>query len=66
MSQLAKTPPTAMSEPENFEEDEVVAEYIPQHPMLALHSQLKQASAIDKEDHIQNYVEVNPFETQKQ
>lgn len=65
MSQLAKTPPTAMSEPENFEEDEVVAEYIPQHPMLALHSQLKQASAIDKEDHIQNYVEVNPFGTPK-
>ena len=61
MSRLTKTPPTTMLEPENFEEEEVAEEYIPQHPMLALHSQLAAVANIAKEDHINNYVEVEPF-----
>lgn len=51
-----------MLEPENFEEEEVAAEnYTPQHPMLALHSQMAAVANIAKEDHINNYVEVEPF-----
>jgi len=54
-----------MLEPETFEEEKVEQEYIPQHPMLALHSQLAAASNIENEDHIDNYVEVNPFEAKE-
>jgi len=65
MSRLTKTPPSSMLEPETFEEEKVEQEYIPQHPMLALHSQLAAASNIENEDHIDNYVEVNPFEAKE-
>lgn len=54
-----------MLEPETFEEEEAEQEYVPQHPMLVLHSQLAAASNIEKDDHINNYVEVKPFEARE-
>ena len=65
MSRLTKTPPSTMLEPETFEEEEAEQEYVPQHPMLVLHSQLAAASNIEKDDHINNYVEVKPFEARE-
>lgn len=47
-----------MIEPEIFEEEPVV-EYEPQHPALAFHAQLQSQ---EKPDHLDNYVEVQPFE----
>jgi hypothetical protein len=61
MSRLTKTPPTNMLETDFFEEEELAEEYTPQHPVLALHSQLASVANIAKEDHITNYVEVDPF-----
>lgn len=48
-----------MIEQESFEEEneETLAEYQPEHPMLAF----KAAKAAPKEDHLVNYVEVDPF-----
>ncbi len=50
-----------MLETDFFEEEELAEEYTPQHPVLALHSQLASVANIAKEDHITNYVEVDPF-----
>jgi len=48
-----------MIEPETFEEEEESIQYSPQHPALAFHAELK---AYTKPDHLENYVEVEPFE----
>ena len=58
MSRLQKNVAPTMIEPESFDEtEEIVSEYQPEHPMLAF----KPTSAEGKEDHLTNYVEVNPF-----
>ena len=58
MSRLHKTVAPTMIEPESFDEvEEVVSEYQPEHPMLAF----LPAGAATTEDHLSNYVEVNPF-----
>lgn len=58
MSRLQKQPAPTMIEPESFEEsEEIVSEYQPEHPMLAF----KPTAAKNKPDHLDQYVEVNPF-----
>lgn len=59
MSRLQKQPAPTMIEQESFEEEteETLEEYQPEHPMLAF----KAAKAEAKEDHLVNYVEVDPF-----
>jgi hypothetical protein len=63
MSRIQNSPPQTMIEPEIFEEtkEEEVEEYKPQHPSLVFHEELK-VKAIEKNDHLENYVEVTPFE----
>jgi hypothetical protein len=61
MSRLTKTPPTNLLETDFFEGEEAAEEYTPQHPVLALHSQLTSMASVANEDHITNYVEVDPF-----
>lgn len=58
MSRLQKTPAPTMIEPETFEEIEEEVQYSPQHPTLAFHAELK---ARITPDHLENYVEVQPF-----
>lgn len=48
-----------MIEPETFEELEELVQYTPQHPTLAFHAELK---AQTTPDHLEKYVEVQPFE----
>lgn len=58
MSRLQKRPAPTMIEPESFEEkEETLEEYKPEHPMLAF----QPAKAVKKADHLDNYVEVDPF-----
>ena len=54
-----------MVEPEEFDEKKVAVEeeYSPQHPALAFHAELK-SQVIP--DHLENYVEVKPFETKEE
>ena len=61
MSRLQHTPPPTMIEPEIFDEKSEVEEeaYEPQHPTLAFHAKLKTET---KPDHLENYVEVDPYE----
>lgn len=61
MSRLQQTPPSTMIEPELFEEQTETEEeaYEPQHPTLAFHAQLQTQ---EKPDHLENYVEVDPYE----
>jgi len=59
MSRLQKSPAPTMIEPETFEEIEEEVQYSPQHPTLAFHAELK---ARITPDHLENYVEVQPFE----
>lgn len=62
MSMIKKDMTTTIVEPEEFDEDdaqEEKEEYNPQHPALEFHAKLKSQT---KEDHLDNYVEVKPFE----
>lgn len=60
MSRLQQTPPSTIIEPELFEEQTETEEaYEPQHPTLAFHAQLQTQ---EKADHLENYVEVDPYE----
>ena len=54
--------PEIVDEPESFEEEkESIAEYKPEHPALtALEAMRKQKT--DHRDHLDEYVEVDPFE----
>ena len=50
-----------MIEPESFEEDVVTEpEYVPEHPVLASYRAAALA-AETKHDHLDDYVEVDPF-----
>lgn len=63
MSRIQKKPAPTMIEPEAFDEEEHMVEeeqYSPQHPALAFHAELKAAQE-NKEDHLENYVEVDPY-----
>ena len=51
-----------MVEPEEFNEPSKIEEYVPQHPMLAFHAEQK---AQKNTDHLENYVEVQPFATKE-
>ena len=57
MSRLQKKPAPTVIEPESFEEEEVVPEYQPEHPALAFQAALM----APKTDHLEQYVEVDPF-----
>lgn len=61
MSMIKKDMTTTIVEPEEFDEDDAQKEeeYNPQHPALEFHAKLKSQT---KEDHLDNYVEVKPFE----
>ena len=57
MSRLQKKPAPTIIEPESFEEEEILPEYQPEHPALAFQAALK----TPKPDHLDQYVEVDPF-----
>ena len=58
MSRIQKKPAPTMIEPESFDEkEEALPAYQPEHPMLAF----KPALTSSKKDHLDQYVEVNPF-----
>tara|TARA_B110000008_G_scaffold275677_1_gene313585 strand:+ start:5255 stop:5458 length:204 start_codon:yes stop_codon:yes gene_type:complete len=58
MSKLQKTPAPTVIEPTSFdEEEEMLPEYQPEHPMLAFQPSLNAG----KPDHLDQYVEVDPF-----
>lgn len=51
---------TAIAEPESFEEEvAAVPEYKPEHPALAAYQAVAVRAA--KPDHLDNYIEVDPF-----
>lgn len=60
MSRLNKSITPSIIEPEEFEEKSEIAEYIPQHPMLAFKA-AQQAAHEAVPDHLENYQEVSPF-----
>lgn len=57
MSRIKQQPAPTMIEPESFEQVEEVEAYQPEHPMLAF----KPTPAAVKQDHLDQYVEVDPF-----
>ena len=57
MSRLQKKPAPTMIEPESFEEENVLPEYQPEHPMLAF----QVATKATEPDHLEQYVEVDPM-----
>ena len=57
MSRLQKNTAPTVIEPESFEEEEVLPEYQPEHPMLAFQA----AAKASKPDHLEQYVEVDPM-----
>jgi len=57
MSRLQKKNAPTVIEPESFEEEEVLPEYQPEHPMLAFQA----AAKASKPDHLEQYVEVDPM-----
>ena len=57
MSRLQKNTAPTVIEPESFEEEEMLPEYQPEHPMLAFQAAAKAA----KPDHLDQYVEVDPM-----
>ena len=58
MSRLQKKVAPTIIEPESFEEeDEAMPEYTPEHPVLAFQA----GSKNPKPDHLEQYVEVDPF-----
>lgn len=57
MSRLQKKPAPTIIEPESFEEENVLPEYQPEHPMLAFQVSAK----AQKPDHLEQYVEVDPM-----
>ena len=57
---IKRDTPMSMMEPEEFDEpQQEQEEYKPQHPALEYHAQLQQKT---EKDHLDNYVEVKPFE----
>lgn len=62
MSRLNNSITPVMVEPEEFNEPSKIEEYVPQHPMLAFHAEQK---AQKNTDHLENYVEVQPFATKE-
>lgn len=62
MSYVRATPAPTLVETESFEETEQkVEEYKPEHPMLQALDAIRSKQS-EKEDHLENYVEVDPFE----
>lgn len=60
MSRIQKKVAPTIIEPESFEEeDNFTPEYKPEHPALAAYNASKK---VTKPDHLDNYVEVDPFE----
>ena len=59
MSRLNKSIVPTFIESQDFEELPKIDEYVPQHPMLALHAGKK--GSVHQSDHLENYVEVQPF-----
>lgn len=66
MSYVRATPVSTIVEPESFEEtEEKVEEYKPEHPMLQALDALRSKHDA-KEDHLEKYVEVDPYEKEKE
>ena len=57
MSRLQKNTAPTVIEPQSFEEEDVLPEYQPEHPMLAF----QVAAKTPKPDHLDQYVEVDPM-----
>lgn len=65
MSYVRATPAPTIVEPESFEEtEEKIEEYKPEHPMLQALDAIRSQHAA-KEDHLEKYVEVDPYEEKK-
>jgi hypothetical protein len=64
MSRIERGTAPTVIEPEEFEETEKTEEeeYKPQHPQLAF---MEARGAEKKPDHLENYVEVDPFADKK-
>lgn len=63
MSRLQNKPAPTIVEPEEFEEEQTEeAAYSPKHPALVFHADLQ---ARTEPDHLENYVEVQPFESKE-
>jgi hypothetical protein len=58
--QNVPVPPPAV-EPEFSGEEEAFEEYQPQHPVLAFQAQSQEP----QKDHLEDYIEVNPFAEQE-
>jgi|TARA_Y100000589_G_C26872179_1_gene514422 hypothetical protein len=59
MSRIQKKVAPTIIEPESFEEEEnFTPEYKPEHPALAAYNT---STKVTKPDHLDNYVEVDPF-----
>lgn len=60
MSRIQRGSPQTVIEPEEFDETKNIEEeeYKPQHPQLAF---MEAQAAETKTDHLENYVEVDPF-----
>lgn len=60
MSRIQKKVAPTIIEPESFEEEQnFTPEYKPEHPALAAYNT---STKVSKPDHLDNYVEVDPFE----
>jgi hypothetical protein len=57
MSRLQNQPAPTMIEPESFEQEEELPAYQPEHPMLSF----KRTAAVAKPDHLDQYIEVDPY-----
>lgn len=65
MSYVRATPAPTLVETESFEETEQkVEEYKPEHPMLQALDAIR-SQQVEKADHLENYVEVDPYEEKK-
>jgi hypothetical protein len=60
MSRLQNKPAPTIVEPEEFEEQNKEVVYSPKHPALVFHAELQ---AYSESDHLDNYVEVQPFKS---
>jgi hypothetical protein len=60
MSRIQNNVAPTIIEPESFEEEQnFTPEYQPEHPALAAYNT---STKVTKPDHLDNYVEVDPFE----
>ena len=58
---MKKSPPQTMIEQESFDEEEITLKeqkYEPKHPQIAF---MAEKAAKIKPDHLENYIEVDPF-----